>query len=120
MLARVMHAFEGNPIDVSPAEAAQMLADGAVLIDVREPYERDAGFIGGSAHVELTRLAAAAANVDREAPVIFYCRVGGRSTMAAEAFRASGYDAYNLAGGILAWVGAGMTLEPEGGRVADH
>jgi hydroxyacylglutathione hydrolase/adenylyltransferase/sulfurtransferase len=115
-----MHAFDGAPIDIDPEQAARMLADGATMIDVREAYERRAGHIAGSEHVELTRLAAAAATIDRDGAVVFYCRVGGRSTMAAEAFRSSGYDAYNLAGGILAWVAAGLPLTPEGGHVADH
>jgi hydroxyacylglutathione hydrolase/adenylyltransferase/sulfurtransferase len=115
-----MQASEQGTIDVDPRHAAQMLAHGVRLIDVREPYERDAGHIAGSEHVELTRLASAAATIDRDAPVVFYCRVGARSTMAAEAFRSSGYDAYNLAGGIVAWVDAGLPLEPDGGYVADH
>ena len=40
--------------------------------------------------------------------------------MATEAFAASGYDAYNLAGGITAWVEAGLPIEPEDGQVAAH
>jgi len=115
-----MGAGESSEIDVGPQRAAEMLAAGAALIDVREPYERHAGYIDGSEHVELSRLAAAAATIDRDGPVVFYCRVGGRSAMAAEAFRASGYDAYNLAGGILAWVATGLPIAPEGGRVAEH
>ena len=52
--------------------------------------------------------------------MIFQCRVGRRSAFAVEAFRNGGYDAYNLTGGIQAWVDAGLPLEPEGGEVADH
>jgi rhodanese-related sulfurtransferase len=115
-----MHAYEQEQIDVTPERAAAMLAGGATLIDVREPYERRAGYIDGSEHVELARLAAVAATIDRDAPVVFYCRVGARSLMAAEAFRSSGYDAYTLAGGLLAWAAGGLPLAPEGGHVADH
>jgi rhodanese-related sulfurtransferase len=115
-----MHAFESTAIDVGPERAAQMLAEGAVMIDVREEHERRAGYIAGSEHVELARLADAAAAIDRDAPVVFYCRVGGRSAMATEAFRSAGYDAHNLAGGLLAWVAAGLPLSPDGGYVADH
>jgi hydroxyacylglutathione hydrolase/adenylyltransferase/sulfurtransferase len=115
-----MQASEDAAIDVEPERAAQMLGAGVRLIDVREPYERDAGYIAGSEHVELTHLAAAAAAIDRDSPVVFYCRMGSRSTMAAEAFRSSGYQAYNLAGGLLAWVDAGLPLEPDGGYVANH
>jgi rhodanese-related sulfurtransferase len=52
--------------------------------------------------------------------VVFYCRVGARSAMAADAFRNAGFDAHTLAGGLLAWVDAGLPLGPEGGHVAAH
>ena len=115
-----MHDRGGAAIDVEAQRAAEMRSAGAILIDVREGYERDAGHIPGSDHIELARLAAAAPSLPRDAPIVFYCRVGGRSLMAAQAFRSSGYEAYNLAGGILAWVAAGLPLAPEGGYVADH
>ncbi len=90
------------------------------VIDVRETYEREAGHIEATRHIELNRLTAEAASIDRERPVVFYCRVGSRSGMAAEAFRASGYEAYSLDGGLLRWAEEGRTLSPEGGTVARH
>jgi rhodanese-related sulfurtransferase len=90
------------------------------VIDVREGYEREAGHITGSRHVELAALTGQAATVERERPVVFYCRVGGRSAMAAEAFAGAGYDAYTLEGGLLDWAARGLPLEPDGGTVADH
>jgi rhodanese-related sulfurtransferase len=105
-----------------PAErVADLLREGGVqLVDVREPHEHEAGRIAGSRHVELARLAAEAGSIDRERPVVFYCRVGERSAAAAQAFRASGYEAFNLAGGLIAWDEQGLPLEPDGGRVAEH
>ena len=94
--------------------------DGWQVIDVREPYEREAGHLAGTRHVELTQLTAEAESIDRERPVVFYCRVGSRSTMAMQAFRGAGYEAYNLTGGIVNWVAAGLPLEPEDGYVAEH
>jgi hydroxyacylglutathione hydrolase/adenylyltransferase/sulfurtransferase len=67
--------------------------------------------------VELT---AQAGSLDKEHPVVFYCRVGSRSEMAAKAFRASGFEAYTMSGGLVRWVQEGRALEPEGGHVADH
>ena len=109
-------------IDVDPARVAEWLAEDEALqvIDVREGYEREAGHIAGTRHIELNHLTAEAATVERERPVIFYCRVGGRSTMAAQAFRASGYEAYSMAGGLRRWADEGRPLAPEGGSVADH
>ena len=85
---------------------------------MREPYERAAGYIEGSRHVELAELTEAA--VDRARPVVFVCRVGGRSGFATQAFRRAGYAAYNLDGGIVEWVKRGLPLAPDGGYVADH
>ena len=107
--------------DLPPERVAELLRDGEVeLVDVREPYENEAGRIAGAEHVPLDRLTEAAGSFDRERPLVFYCRVGSRSAMAAQAFRAAGYDAHNMAGGIAAWVERGLPIEPEGGHVAEH
>jgi rhodanese-related sulfurtransferase len=109
------------PMDVDPERVAELHRDGAIqLIDVREDYEWEAGRIPGARHVELSEITAAAETIARDQPVVFVCRVGGRSTMAAGAFRRAGYEAYSLAGGMLAWDAAGFPLEPDGGHVAEH
>ncbi len=115
-----MSAFADPQHELAPERVAELLADGWQVIDVREPYEREAGHIAGTRHVELERLASQAQTIDRSAPVIFYCRLGARSGMATQAFRASGYEAYNMAGGITAWARRGLPLEPAGGYVAEH
>jgi rhodanese-related sulfurtransferase len=108
-------------IEVTPEHTAEALADGsAQLIDVREPYEVEAGHIAGSRHIELQALAAQAETVDRDRPVIFQCRSGARSLMAAQAFRRAGYDAWSMAGGLELWVAEGREIEPADGRVAEH
>ncbi len=110
--------------EIAPERVADLLAehDGGPLqlIDVREPYERDAGHIADSRHVGLAALSEAAATIERERPVVFYCRVGARSLMAAQAFRAAGFEAYSMAGGLARWASEGRPLSPEGGYVADH
>lgn len=107
--------------DVAPEEAKRLVDGGEVeLIDVREPYEHEAGRIEGARHVEVPQLTAAAQELDPERPILFYCRSGGRSALATQAFRASGFRAYNLAGGLLAWVEKGLPIVPEDGTVADH
>jgi rhodanese-related sulfurtransferase len=116
-----MSAFSEPGIEITPQQARELL-DGseAQLIDVRETYEWDEGRIAGARHIELERLASQAETIDRDRPVIFQCRLGARSAMATQAFRAAGYDAYSLAGGIQRWVEDGLGIEPEDGRVADH
>jgi rhodanese-related sulfurtransferase len=109
-------------IEIEPARLAALIeqGDAVEVIDVREPYEREAGHIEGTRHIELVQLTSAADSVDRERPVVFYCRVGARSEMAAQAFRASGFEAYSLSGGLLRWAREERPLAPEGGFVADH
>ena len=116
----MLAAMATEPIEVSAERAAELQADGALLIDVREGYERDAGHIAGSRHIELAALNAAAPTIERERTLVFYCRIGARSAMAADAFHSAGYDAHSLAGGLLAWVQAGLPLTPEDGHVASH
>lgn len=108
----------GAPEELSPARAAELLRDGAQGIDVREQYERDAGHIANTRHIELERLPAEADTLDRDRPVVFYCRSGSRSALAAQAFAAAGFDAHNLDGGLKAWVKEGLPIEPADGHVA--
>jgi rhodanese-related sulfurtransferase len=109
------------PFDIPPARVAELLGEGAIqLVDVREPHERDAGHVPGSRHVPLAELTAAAPTIDPERPVVFVCRVGARSAMAAWSFARAGYDAHNLDGGMVEWAQSGLPLEPDGGHVADH
>jgi rhodanese-related sulfurtransferase len=108
--------------DLPPEQVKALLDEGGIqLVDVREDYEWDAGRIGGARHVEMARLSGEAASIDRGTPVVFSCRTGARSGMATQAFRAAGYDAYNLDGGLVAWAASGLPLEPaDTGYVADH
>lgn len=116
-----MGAFSETEFDLPPQRVMEILdADEAELVDVREPYEWEAGRIAGAKHIELERLAGRADELPKDKPVIFQCRVGRRSALATDAFRAVGYDAYNMRGGILAWAEEGLPLEPEDGEVADH
>ena len=113
---------DASTLEIDPERVERWLAEDPApqVIDVREAYEREAGHIADTRHIELVRLTAEAATVERERPVVFYCRVGGRSEMAAQAFRASGYEAYSMTGGLRRWADEGRPLAPAGGHVADH
>jgi rhodanese-related sulfurtransferase len=108
--------------EIDPERVAGWLLEDPDLqvIDVRERYERDAGHIEGTRHIELVDLTSQASTVERERPVVFYCRVGARSRMAAQAFRAAGFEAYSMTGGLVRWSREGLPLSPEGGYVAEH
>ncbi len=106
--------------DYTPAQVAELLEREAIqLIDVRQPHEHEAGRIAGDRHLELAELAAHAETIDRDTPVVFYCRSGSRSAMATNAFRGAGFDAHNMTGGLLHWHAAGLPLEPADGYVAE-
>jgi rhodanese-related sulfurtransferase len=113
---------EPSELSIDPQRLAAWIAEDPQLqvVDVREPYEREAGHIAGTLHIEMNRLSSQAATLDRDRPIVFYCRVGARSTMAAQALRAAGFDAYSMSGGLLRWDEEGRPLSPDGGRVADH
>jgi rhodanese-related sulfurtransferase len=95
--------------DVDVTEARRLIADGAFALDVREPAEWAEGHLAGSTLVPLGSLAAD--SVPQGRTVVVICRSGARSAAAAGALQAAGHrDVVNLAGGVLAWAGAGYPL----------
>ena len=105
--------------EVSREEAQKLVEEGAQLIDVRAEHEWEAGRIAGARHLPLAGLAERTGELDKERPVVLYCRGGNRSTMAADALADAGFDAAKLSEGIVGWEEAGLPLEPEGGYVAE-
>jgi rhodanese-related sulfurtransferase len=105
--------------EIDRAEARKLIEDGAQLLEVRADHEWDAGRIAGATHLPLAELAERTEEIDRERPVILYCRGGNRSTMAAAALAEAGYEALKLEQGIVGWDEEGLPLEPEEGYVAE-
>lgn len=83
-------------------------ADEFVLVDVREPGERDVVVIPGAMAVPLGEVRARGREALTEAadgiPALVYCKTGARSAEAARILREGGVDAVNVTGGVLAWV----------------
>lgn len=105
--------------EVSRDEAQKLVEDGAQLLDVRAEHEWEAGRIAGATHLPLAELAERTGEIDKDRPVVVYCRGGNRSTMAADALADAGFDAAKLSEGIVGWSEAGLPLEPEAGYVAE-
>jgi len=105
--------------EVSRDEAQKLIEDGAQVIDVRADHEWEAGRIAGATHLSLDELPQRAGEIDKERPVVLYCRGGNRSTMAAAALAEAGYDAVKLSEGITGWAEAGLPLDPDDGYVAE-
>jgi rhodanese-related sulfurtransferase len=105
--------------EVSRDEAQKLLEDGAQLVDVRADHEWEVGRIAGATHIPLAELAQRTEEIDKERPVVLYCRGGNRSSMATAALAEAGYDAAKLQEGIVGWSEAGLPVEPEDGYVAE-
>jgi rhodanese-related sulfurtransferase len=105
--------------DITPQRALELADSGAFVIDVRRDYEFDAGHIEGAHRIEMNDLTGSVDAIPRDRAVVFYCRTGNRSGMAAAAFREAGFDAYHVDGGLQEWVDQGLELDPPDGEVAE-
>jgi rhodanese-related sulfurtransferase len=112
-------APQGETREVSRDEARKLIDEGAQLIDVRADHEWEVGRIAGASHVPLPELPQRLGEIDKDRPVVVYCRGGNRSSMATEALTDAGYDAVKLSEGIVGWSEDELPLEPETGYVAD-
>ncbi len=83
------------------------------FVDVREPYEWDAGRIEGSIHIPFRELQQRYGEIPGAQQVVVVCQVGQRSELAAGFLARNGYDAVNLEGGLEAWLAEGLPLEGE-------
>jgi rhodanese-related sulfurtransferase len=92
---------------VSPQQAAQMQSEKkAVIIDVREKDEWNAGHIAGAIHIPLSEISNRVAELTKyqNQPVIMQCRSGARSAKAADILAKSGFtNVHNMDGGLNAW-----------------
>jgi rhodanese-related sulfurtransferase len=112
-------APQGETKEVSRTGARKLVDEGAQLVDVRAEHEWEAGRIAGATHVPLPELPQRLGEIDKNRPVVVYCRGGNRSSMATDALTDAGYEAVKLNEGIVGWSEDGLPLEPEGGYVAD-
>jgi rhodanese-related sulfurtransferase len=100
--------------DIDPTSASQLVSHrGAMLLDVREDDEWEAGHAPGATHMALGRLAAE--SLTKDTVVIAVCRSGGRSARATAQLQAAGVNARNLAGGMQAWMAAGLPVRRDDG-----
>ena len=93
--------------------AAALAEEGALLLDVREDHEWAAGHAPGAVHRPLSRLTPE--DVPRDRPVVAVCRVGARSAQVTAVLVQQGADIVNMAGGMSAWVAAGLPVVRDDG-----
>ena len=106
-------------IEVPTIEVAQVpepIPDGVTVLDVREPVEWQYGRIEGAVHIPLTRLPSRVEELPVDQQLLVVCKVGGRSAQATAFLREKGFEAVNLAGGMIDWAEAGRPMVSDGDR----
>jgi molybdopterin/thiamine biosynthesis adenylyltransferase/rhodanese-related sulfurtransferase len=92
--------------EVDPEGAASLIADGAAVLDVREPDEYEAGALDRAVHIPRGHLESQVENrlTDKETPLVVYCAGGVRSAFAARTLQELGYtDVVSMIGGFGRW-----------------
>jgi rhodanese-related sulfurtransferase len=100
-------------IEVPTIEVAQVpdpIPEGVTVLDVREPLEWHHGRIDGALHIPLAELPNRASELPVGQQLLVVCKVGGRSSQATAFLREKGFEAINLAGGLIDWVEAGRPM----------
>ena len=101
------------PRDISPEAAKAMVERGeADLVDVREQWEWTTARIPGATLIPMSEIDRRVGEIASDRAVILYCAVGQRSAAVADALRERGHPrAFNIAGGIVAWMNGQYPVE---------
>jgi rhodanese-related sulfurtransferase len=95
--------------EASVDELESALQAGAVLIDVRQPDEYEAGHVPGAVLVPLADVPDTLELFSSDAPTYVICKSGSRSYRACEFLADEGIEAINVEGGTVAWIISGRT-----------
>jgi rhodanese-related sulfurtransferase len=104
--------------NVDAARAQEMIQEGALLLDVREDDEWDAGHAANALHVALSSVPDVLGDLPRDRVIVCVCRSGGRSARAGNFLTEQGFDVVNLEGGMTAWRDSGLELVSDEGEPA--
>ncbi len=107
-----------KPGSIKPDKARELIEQGAIVIDVRDRREYQAGHIPVAKHIPLSQIQAYAPKLDPEHTYLVVCRSGSRSVQAAKWLTDQGLIAFNLAGGLAGWERANLPLVGSSGRRA--
>lgn len=107
--------IEGEGREVGPGEAFALVEQGALMLDVREPDETAQGHAEAATTIPLSSLGARVGELPTDRTIVVVCRTGSRSALASSALVNSGYEAFNLAGGMEAWRAAGFAVVRDNG-----
>ena len=92
------------------------LPDDAVVLDVREQDEWDAGHAPNAVHIPMNDVVARVGELPETEPLPVVCRAGGRSMRTAMWLESQGYDVVNVDGGMQAWAASGKKIVSDSGE----
>lgn len=111
-----MRLFGRSSIETVAAGALPvLLAEGAVVVDVRTSEEWAAGHLAAARHIPLGELSVRARELDPQRMFLFVCRSGSRSAVAAQALAPQGFTVANLGGGMKACARSGLPVVRDDG-----
>ncbi len=100
---------------VDAREGHELVERGALLLDVRQPDEWEAGHVPGALFIPLRQVPERVADLPRDRRIVAICRSGARSGRATDFLVEQGFDAVNVAGGMKAWAAEGLPVETDDG-----
>ena len=106
---------ENSGTGIGPTQAADLVAGGALLVDVQEAYEWVTGHAPVAVHIPVDAVADEMAGLPHDRQIIVICRPGRRSAAVTDQLMRSGFDTVNLDGGVVAWVEAGLPFGTDDG-----
>jgi phage shock protein E len=101
------------PATVDVATVASIMdRDDVVVLDVREPWEYEAGHIPGVTLIPMGEVPQRLSEIPADKTVVVTCRTGNRSSQVTDYLRQQGFDnVHNMSGGIVDWEAAGYATE---------
>ena len=96
--------------EVEVAQVPDPIPEDVTVLDVREPVEWTHGRIDGAVHVPMGQIPTRTEELPQDGQLLVVCTVGGRSAQVTAYLQQQGFDAVNLAGGLIEWVAAGRGL----------
>lgn len=99
------------PAEVTPTQAAQMLSEGAFILDVRQPEEWAEGHIEGATLIPLDQLGNRLNEIPKDSNIVVVCRSGNRSAQGRDLLLLNGFtQVTSMAGGMNGWQSAGLPV----------
>lgn len=111
MIKWLMNLLSGGVEQINVQDAQALLNAGALLVDVREAYERKTQYIPGSKALPLSEINNKWQQLPKDKELIIQCRTGNRSARAASFLAKQGLNVKNLSGGLLAWQAAQLPIK---------